>query len=96
MGVSELLVADLWAADVSIDYPVGLICGPPVAYCLLAAGDLAPVPEGTRVTVAGIVTHGQRPPAAGGITFLSLEDVTGLLNVFGSMGVERLHARRPR
>ncbi|MBM7825354.1 error-prone DNA polymerase [Arcanobacterium pluranimalium] len=34
-----------------------------------------------RVWVAGIVTHRQRPHTAGGITFISLEDETGLLNV---------------
>ncbi|TBW23059.1 DNA polymerase III subunit alpha [Arcanobacterium bovis] len=36
---------------------------------------------GTRVWVAGVVTHRQRPRTAGGITFISLEDETGLLNI---------------
>lgn len=42
---------------------------------------------GERVKVAGIVTHRQRPHTASGITFLSLEDETGLLNVICSVGL---------
>jgi error-prone DNA polymerase len=37
--------------------------------------------------VAGVVTHRQRPATASGITFLNLEDETGLLNVICSVGV---------
>ena len=37
--------------------------------------------------MAGIVTHRQRPHTASGITFLSLEDETGLLNVICSVGL---------
>jgi error-prone DNA polymerase len=35
----------------------------------------------TRVKVAGLVTHRQRPSTAGGVTFLNLEDETGMLNI---------------
>ena len=31
--------------------------------------------------VAGVVTHRQRPMTAQGITFMNLEDETGLINV---------------
>ncbi len=37
--------------------------------------------------VGGIVTHRQRPATAGGITFLNLEDETGMLNVVCSPGL---------
>jgi error-prone DNA polymerase len=33
-----------------------------------------------------VVTHRQRPHTAGGVTFLNLEDETGLVNVVGSKG----------
>jgi len=36
--------------------------------------------------VAGVVTHRQRPHTAGGVTFLNLEDETGLVNVVVSKG----------
>ncbi|MCI1895440.1 MAG: error-prone DNA polymerase [Ancrocorticia sp.] len=49
--------------------------------------DLAEAKEGIRMKVAGIVTHRQRPHTAKGVTFLSLEDETGLLNVVCSHGL---------
>src|SRR5699024_6593925 len=36
---------------------------------------------GQRITVAGVVTHRQRPATASGVTFISLEDETGSVNV---------------
>jgi len=38
------------------------------------------------VLVAGTVTHRQRPVTAQGVTFISLEDETGLINVVCSPG----------
>jgi error-prone DNA polymerase len=45
------------------------------------------VPDGTKVTIAGIVTHRQRPATAGGTTFFNIEDETGLMNVICSAGL---------
>jgi error-prone DNA polymerase len=45
------------------------------------SGRLRDVPGETNVLVAGLVTHRQRPPTAGGIVFVSLEDETGITNV---------------
>jgi error-prone DNA polymerase len=42
--------------------------------------------DGTRVLVGGAVTHRQRPATAGGVTFLNLEDETGMVNVICSPG----------
>ncbi len=36
--------------------------------------------------VGGVVTHRQRPATASGITFINLEDETGLINVICSRG----------
>jgi len=47
----------------------------------LSALDLPAAPDGSRVTVAGMVVARQRPPTANGVTFLLLEDETGQLNV---------------
>jgi error-prone DNA polymerase len=46
----------------------------------------------TRVLVAGVVTHRQRPMTAKGTTFFSLEDETGLINVLCSRGCWVHHA----
>ena len=42
--------------------------------------------DGSRIHVAGVITHRQRPATAGNVTFLSLEDETGILNVVCSQG----------
>jgi error-prone DNA polymerase len=42
--------------------------------------------EGTRVTVAGVVTHRQHPETANGAVFLNLEDETGHVNAIFSKG----------
>ncbi|MGH9172492.1 MAG: error-prone DNA polymerase [Acidimicrobiales bacterium] len=49
--------------------------------------ELMGVPDGARVTIAGIVTHRQRPATAGGTTFFNIEDETGLMNVICSAGL---------
>jgi error-prone DNA polymerase len=42
---------------------------------------LAELEPGTRVRVGGMVVARQQPPTAKGITFLALEDATGIVNV---------------
>lgn len=54
---------------------------------VLKIADLGGIAEGERVRVAGVVTHRQRPHTAQGVTFISLEDETGLLNVVCSRGL---------
>lgn len=38
-------------------------------------------PHGSRVSVAGLVTHRQRPQTASGVMFLGMEDETGITNI---------------
>ncbi|HEU5151340.1 MAG TPA: error-prone DNA polymerase [Iamia sp.] len=49
--------------------------------------------EASRVLVAGVVTHRQRPATAGGTIFVNLEDETGLVNVVVSKGCWARHRR---
>ncbi len=55
--------------------------------------DLVHTSHGTSVRVAGIVTHRQRPATAHGITFINLEDETGLVNVVCSFGFWKRYRR---
>ena len=50
----------------------------------------------TRVTVGGIVTHRQRPGTARGVTFINLEDETGMINVICDPVVWTRHRRVAR
>lgn len=88
MSEVELSQADAWATGVTPDsYPTQHVRpGLEAAGVLTVAQAIATEP-GRRVAVGGVVTHRQRPGTAGGVTFLSLEDETGLLNVICSVGL---------
>jgi len=82
MTEPEQLIADLWATGITRDhYPTALIRDRLDALGVTPAAQLKTLDDHTRVLVGGIVTHRQRPASAGGVTFLSLEDETGLINV---------------
>ncbi|WP_144127967.1 error-prone DNA polymerase [Catellatospora sichuanensis] len=83
----DLLVADVVATGLSPDsHPIHLVRGRLDTAGVLPVAHLAGVPDRTRVHVGGLVTHRQRPATARGVTFLSLEDETGILNVVVSEG----------
>jgi len=88
MTMWEVMAADVWATGLVPDgHPVQLLREHLQQLGAIAAVDLASVEHGTRVLVGGAVTHRQRPATAGGVTFLNLEDETGLVNVVCSIGV---------
>jgi error-prone DNA polymerase len=43
--------------------------------------ELRALADGSAVRVGGLITHLQRPGTASGVTFMSLEDETGIVNV---------------
>ena len=88
MSDVELAVADVWATGISVDsYPTQHVRGGLDAAGVLRVEQVYRHEAGRRVAVAGVVTHRQRPGTAGGVTFLSLEDETGLLNVICTTGL---------
>jgi error-prone DNA polymerase len=93
----ETAMADVWATGVSPDsYPTQFVRDRLAAAGVLTARGLAAVDDGSRVLVGGVVTHRQRPATASGITFLNLEDETGLVNVICSKAVWARHRRVAR
>ena len=54
---------------------------------------LAGAESGRRVRVAGLITHRQRPATAVGVTFLNVEDETGMLNVVCSQALWNRYRR---
>ena len=60
---------------------------------MTSVGTVLTVADGTRVLVAGAVTHRQRPATAQGVTFINLEDETGMVNVLCSPGVWARHRK---
>lgn len=88
MSDLELDVADMWATGVSPDsYPTQHRRAELTQRGILSVQSAIKATPGQRVLVGGVVTHRQRPATAAGVTFLSLEDETGLLNVVCSPGL---------
>ncbi|MFD1812817.1 error-prone DNA polymerase [Rhodococcus gannanensis] len=88
MSDVELAAADVWATGVSPDsYPTEFLRPQLDALGVVPASRLLSIPDGDRVLVGGAVTHRQRPATAGGVTFVNLEDETGMVNVVCSVGL---------
>jgi error-prone DNA polymerase len=81
MTAIEETLADLWASGTSGTHPIVHVRPALDELGAVPSGRLRDVPGETNVLVAGLVTHRQRPPTAGGIVFVSLEDETGITNV---------------
>lgn len=97
MEPREETLADLWATAISP-------AAHPMAHAreelrwrgVLAVGDVGERFDARRVRVAGLVTHRQRPGTAGGVTFLNIEDETGMLNVICTPGMWKAYRRVAR
>ena len=84
---AELLSHDLRATGISPeDHPISHHRARLNERGALSVRGVMECESGTRIEVGGIITHRQRPGTAGGVTFLNLEDETGLLNVVVSAG----------
>ena len=93
----ELAAADLWATGVAPGrHPTVFLREQLDSMGVLTAGRLGSARSGSRVLVGGVVTHRQRPGTAKGVTFLNLEDETGLINVICSPGLWQRHRRLAR
>ncbi|GAA1734295.1 hypothetical protein GCM10009809_31980 [Isoptericola hypogeus] len=90
----EVDVADAWATGITpgSTSPLEHVRDGLVRAGVLTVAQVASAEPGRRVAVGGVVTHRQRPGTAGGVTFLSLEDETGLLNVICTAGLWRRFA----
>ncbi|WP_203857069.1 error-prone DNA polymerase [Plantactinospora mayteni] len=88
MDAVDRLVADVWATGLSPEsHPAQFVRPQLDAVGAVPIARLARLDPGQRVRVGGIVTHRQRPATAGGVTFINLEDETGMLNVTCSPGL---------
>ena len=94
MDAQQEALADLWATGVAPDgHPTRFLREQLGSAGVVPVEELPEHPDGERVLVAGVVTHRQRPATAGGVTFVNLEDETGLLNVVCSRGCWQRHRR---
>ncbi|MDQ3405300.1 MAG: error-prone DNA polymerase [Actinomycetota bacterium] len=97
MDEIEVAVADVWATGLSPDsFPTQFLRKRLTRLGALTAAELSTVETGTRVLLGGAVTHRQRPATAGGVTFLNIEDETGMVNVVCSPGLWARYRRIAR
>lgn len=97
MTEPEQLIADMWATGITTDcYPTAMIRDRLDALGIITSAGLRSLEDRTRVTVGGVVTHRQRPATARGVTFLNLEDETGMVNVIVDEVVWARHRRVAR
>ncbi len=91
------LISDLWATGMSTDnHPIRHLRSQLTERGVFSAAALKTAEPGRRVEVGGVVTHRQRPATASGITFVNLEDETGLINIICSIGVWNRYRRITR
>ena len=98
-GMSEVeeAMADVWATGISPDsYPTEFIREQLDSLGAVPIAELAKLQPKTKVLVGGVVTHRQRPATAGGVTFINLEDETGMLNVVCTTGLWARYRRVAR
>jgi error-prone DNA polymerase len=82
MELAERLASDLSGTGMTVGpHPLSLSREVLRGRGVARAADLAGLPDGSRVRVAGTVICRQRPGTAKGFMFLTLEDETGLVNV---------------
>lgn len=93
MSAFEIMAADVAATGITHTHPIQLLRAGLDRLDVTRAADLLTQPDGTRIRIAGVITHRQRPATASGVTFLGMEDETGLMNVVVSVGLWR---RDPR
>ncbi|GAA1111355.1 error-prone DNA polymerase [Arthrobacter flavus] len=97
LTAADRVASDLWSTGITPDdHPVRHIRATLIKRGVLTAADLLQAEPGRRVEVGGVVTHRQRPATASGITFMNLEDETGLVNVICSVGVWQRYRRIAR
>lgn len=97
MSHDDILIADLETTGLSVDSsPMRLLRERLRGYPVVPAAGLPARAHGSRVTVAGVITHRQRPETAAGVTFISLEDESGLINVVCSKTLWSKHQKVAR
>ncbi|HEY0693292.1 MAG TPA: error-prone DNA polymerase [Kribbella sp.] len=97
MSGVETDMADLWATGITTNgHPMQHVREQLSDAGILSAATLREAEDGTRVRAAGVVTHRQRPATASGVTFMNLEDETGMINCVISVGCWNRHRAAAR
>ncbi len=90
LSLAEEVLADYRTTGLSLrGHPLGFLRAELAKRGVVPARSLETLPDGSLVSVAGIVLVRQRPGTAKGITFVTLEDETGTANLIVRLAVWR-------
>ena len=93
----EEVIADYRTSGLSLrDHPVKFLRERLARLRVVSSAGLAELQHGDRVRVAGLVLMRQRPATASGITFVTLEDETGVVNLIVRPEIWERHHRVAR
>ncbi|MGC2414420.1 MAG: OB-fold nucleic acid binding domain-containing protein, partial [Stellaceae bacterium] len=82
MPLGEHVVEDYATTGLSVKrHPLAFLRAELGRDGIAAARDLATLPVGRRLAIAGLVLIRQRPGSANGVVFITLEDETGIANL---------------
>lgn len=82
LTAAEQTDLDLWTTGVTSGvHPLALLRDGLDARGIVRSDRVRRTDSGTSIEVAGLVTHRQRPSTASGVTFLTLEDEAGTVNI---------------
>ncbi|ADD42619.1 error-prone DNA polymerase [Stackebrandtia nassauensis] len=94
MSAAELTAANLHTTNSSpTTHPITHIRHQLAAHGAIPIHLLSTMPDKSRVTIGGLVTHRQAPETAHGVLFLNLEDETGHANIVCPTGLRLTHPR---
>jgi error-prone DNA polymerase len=97
LSLEQEVVADYQTAGLSLRaHPLSLVREDLDRLRVTPASRLAGLADGRYVRVAGLVLVRQRPGTASGITFVTLEDETGIANLIVRPAVWERHRRAAR
>ncbi|MFC5338579.1 error-prone DNA polymerase [Leucobacter denitrificans] len=92
LSTAEQTALDLWTTGVATDtHPLALLRAGLDARGVVRSDRARNAHNGSPIEVAGLVTHRQRPHTAGGVTFLTLEDESGTINIVVWANVWQAH-----
>ena len=88
----QTIVADYQATGLTLErHPMCLLRRHLDRYRYVSAGQLPGMTTGGKINVAGLVITKQRPGTASGVTFVTLEDETGQINLIVLEQIGRAH-----
>jgi error-prone DNA polymerase len=82
MPLAEHVISDYQTVRLSLKaHPMQFPAGPLFGSGFVTADELKSIPDGRKLSIAGVVLIRQRPGTSKGVVFITIEDETGVANL---------------